>query len=81
MRKRLIKLTAVLLVGGGSSIALAMPASAATLTATSITAVSAFQSPLARLAETSTGTSTGTGTALASVLTMSFGTPVFTAFG
>ena len=79
MRKRLIKLTAVLLIGGGSSIALAMPASAATLTATSITAVSAFQSPLARLAETST--STGTGTALASVVTMAFGTPVFAAFG
>ena len=79
MRKRLIKLTAVLLIGGGSSVALAMPASAATLSATSITAVSAFQSPLVRFADTST--STGTGTALASVLTMTFGTPVFAAFG
>ena len=79
MRKRLIKLTAVLLIGGGSSVALAMPASAATLSATSITAVSAFQSPLVRVSDTST--STGTGTALASVLTMTFGTPVFAAFG
>jgi hypothetical protein len=58
MRKRLIKLTGILLIGGASSIALAMPASA--LTPATAVSVRSIQSPLVRLAETATGTSTGT---------------------
>ena len=61
MRKRLITLTGALLIGGASSLALAVPASAAPLSAASFTAVSsaAFVSPLVRFADTSTSTTTG----------------------
>jgi hypothetical protein len=58
MRNRLIKLTGVLLISGASTVALAMPASAATITATSVK--SSLATSLSRYAETSTGTSTGT---------------------
>jgi hypothetical protein len=71
MRKRLIKLTGVLLISGASSIALAMPASAGTLTAisTPTAAVTQFQSPIVRLADTATGTTTGTAAFLTQLAT------------
>jgi hypothetical protein len=74
MRKNLVKLTGVLLIGGASSIALAMPASAASVPDL---AVKTIQSPGLRVADTSTGTSTGTSALLgltASVVTATFAT-------
>jgi hypothetical protein len=66
MRKRLISLAGALLIGGASSVALAVPASAAPLTTVGTTALTSamYVSPIARLSDT--GTSTTTGTFLAS---------------
>jgi hypothetical protein len=66
MRKRLIKLTGVLLISGASTMALAGPASAATTLATADATAFVTTQYVSRLSTlTDTSTSTGTSTLLA----------------